>query len=175
MTDPTLGTEASLNIDSIKELMDGIDPEAILPEMDAIFSKILLGCRIAVMIGPIVLLILGLVYLFLTPKEANHYIGYRTYFGMGSIQAWQFTQRIAGILFTALGVILTIVMLVLSAGFDRMEQMDMVWRAAKCLGWQAGLTLLAVLTINGLTVFWFNRKGELRRRIPKIVQPKEEQ
>ena len=172
MTDPTLATEASLNFDSIKEVMDGIDPEALLPEMNTIFDKILLVCRIAVLVGPVILLVLGIVYLFLTPKEANYYLGYRCYFGMGSTQAWQFTQRVAGILFGGLGVVLTVVMLVLSMGFGGMEMMDMVWRTVWCLAVQAVLTGLAVLGINLLTLFWFDRKGNLRKRTVRQKKPK---
>lgn len=170
MLDPTAATESTLDIESIKALLDGFDPEAILPEMDSIFDKIWMICRISVMIGPVILILLGLAYLFLSPKEANYYFGYRCYFGMGSAHAWRFTQRIAGILLSVLGVVLTIVMFVISNGFATMAMMDMVWKAVRCLIWEAGLALLATLLINGAAMFWFNRKGELRsgrRQKPK--------
>ena len=167
MLTSTAATEAALNFDTIKEMMDGFNPEALLPEMDTIFSKVLLVCRVAVMIGPVLLLVLGLAYLFLSPKEANYYFGYRCYFGMGSVNAWRFTQRIAGIVLGGLGLILTPVMFFISSGFAGMQVMDMVWKALRCLLWQAGLTILATLAINGLAMFWFNRKGELRRRPQK--------
>ena len=167
MLTSTAATEAALNFDTIKEMMDGFNPEALLPQMDTIFSKVLLVCRVAVMIGPVLLLVLGLAYLFLSPKEANYYFGYRCYFGMGSVNAWRFTQRIAGIVLGGLGLILTPVMFFISSGFAGMQVMDMVWKALRCLLWQAGLTILATLAINGLAMFWFNRKGELRRRPQK--------
>ena len=167
MLTSTAATEAALNFDTIKEMMDGFNPEALLPQMDTIFSKVLLVCRVAVMIGPVLLLVLGLAYLFLSPKEANYYFGYRCYFGMGSVNAWRFTQRIAGIVLGGLGLILTPVMFFISSGFAGMQVMDMVWKALRCLLWQAGLTILATLGINGLAMFWFNRKGELRRRPQK--------
>ena len=167
MLTSTAATEAALNFDAIKEMMDGFNPEALLPQMDTIFSKVLLVCRVAVMIGPVLLLVLGLAYLFLSPKEANYYFGYRCYFGMGSVNAWRFTQRIAGIVLGGLGLILTPVMFFISSGFAGMQVMDMVWKALRCLLWQAGLTILATLAINGLAMFWFNRKGELRRRPQK--------
>ena len=167
MLTTTAATEAALNFDNIKEMMDGFNPEALLPQMDTIFSKVLLVCRVAVMIGPVLLLVLGLAYLFLSPKEANYYFGYRCYFGMGSVNAWRFTQRIAGIVLGGLGLILTPVMFFISSGFAGMQVMDMVWKALRCLLWQAGLTILATLAINGLAMFWFNRKGELRRRPQK--------
>ena len=167
MLTSTAATEAALNFDTIKEMMDGFNPEALLPQMDTIFSRVLLVCRIAVMAGPVLLLVLGLAYLFLSPKEANYYFGYRCYFGMGSVNAWRFTQRIAGIVLGGLGLILTPVMFFISSGFAGMQVMDMVWKALRCLLWQAGLTILATLAINGLAMFWFNRKGELRRRPQK--------
>ena len=167
MLTSTAATEAALNFDTIKEMMDGFNPEALLPQMDTIFSKVLLVCRVAVMIGPVLLLVLGLSYLFLAPREANYYFGYRCYFGMGSVNAWRFTQRIAGIVLGGLGLILTPVMFFISSGFAGMQVMDMVWKALRCLLWQAGLTILATLAINGLAMFWFNRKGELRRRPQK--------
>ena len=48
-----------------------------------------------------------------------------------------------------------------------MDTGSMAWLTLKCLIWQAVLALLATAAINGLTMFWFNRKGELRRRPPK--------
>lgn len=160
----TAGTEAALDIESIKELMDAFDPASLLPQLDSVFETVVLACRIAVMVGPIVLLLMGLVYLFFTPREANHYIGYRCYYGMGSVQAWRFTQRLAGIVFGSLGLILTVVMLFVTNGFVDMEVMDMVWKAVTCLLWEAGLTILATLGVNFIVFSGFDRNGELRRR-----------
>ncbi len=160
-------TEPKLDIDAIKKLLDGMDPAQVLPQMDSIFSKITLICRVCIMAGPVVLLILGLCYLLLVPKEANYYFGYRTFFGMGSIHAWRFTQRIAGMTLGALGLVLTIVMAVISLGFPSMDISAMAWLTVKCLLWQLGLVALATLAINALVMFWFNRKGELRRRPQK--------
>lgn len=160
----TAGTEAALDIESIKELMDAFDPASLLPQLETVFEKVLLACRIAVMAGPVVLLFMGLVYLFFTPKEANHYIGYRCYYGMGSVQAWRFTQRLAGIVFGVLGLVLTVVMLFVTNGFVGMEIMDMVWKAVGCLIWEAVLTVLATLGVNFIVFSSFDRKGEFRKK-----------
>ena len=172
-TTATAATGAALDLEAIKGALQGLDeldPSQMLPQMDSIFSRILLVCRICVMLGPVPLLILGLCYLFLAPKEANYYFGYRCFFGMGSVMAWQFTQRIAGMLLGGLGLVLTIVMLVISMGFSSMEVEAMAWLTVKCLIWQTALALRATLSINGIAMFWFNRKGELRRRPPKKAQ-----
>lgn len=162
--DPTAETEAVLDIDSLKQFMDSFDPEALLPELSEVFGNLATVCRFAVMIGPVVLLILGLSYLFLSPKEANYYWGYRCYFGMGSVHAWRFTQRMAGILLGGLGLVLTIVMYTVSGSFAGMEVTDMVWKAVDCLVWQAVLALLATLVINLTAAFRFDRKGEYRKK-----------
>ena len=167
MLTATAPTEAALYIDALKKAFEDFDLATLLPKLDSIFDKITLICRICVLVGPIILLILGLFYLFLSPKEANYYFGYRCYYGMGSVHAWRFTQRIAGIVLGGLGLILTPVMFLISSGFAGMQVMDMVWKALRCLLWQAGLTILATLAINGLAMFWFNRKGELRRKPQK--------
>lgn len=169
-TTATAATGAALDLEAIKGALQGLDeldPSGMLPQMDSIFSRILLVCRICVMLGPVLLLILGLCYLFLAPKEANYYFGYRCFYGMGSVNAWQFTQRMAGIILGSLGLILTIVMAVISMSFPSMDTGSMAWLTLKCLIWQAVLALLATAAINGLTMFWFNRKGELRRRPQK--------
>ena len=169
-TNPTemiQATEAALDIESIKSLMDGFDPAALLPDLSDLFGSLATLCRFAVMIGPVVLLVLGLAYLFLSPREANYYFGYRCYFGMGSVQAWRFTQRMAGMLFGGVGLILTIVMYVISGGFAGMEITQMVWKAAGCLAWQVGITLALTLLINFLAFFFFDAKGNPRRKKKK--------
>ena len=166
-TNPTeilQATEPALDIDSIKSLMDGFDPAALLPDLGELFGSLSALCRFAVMIGPVVMLVLGLAYLFLSPREANYYFGYRCYFGMGSVQAWRFTQRIAGMLFGGVGLILTIVMYVMSGSFSEMEITDMVWKAAGCLAWQAVIALVLTFLVNFLAFYFFDAKGGPRRK-----------
>ena len=157
-------TTSSFSFDSIKELMDGFDPAALLPELDTVFGKIELVCRIAVMVGPVLLIALGLTYLLLSPKEANHHLGYRCYFGMGSVQAWRFTQKFSGIVLGVLGLVLTAVMVFMMMSFRGMAVEAMVWRAVKCLIWEAALALLANMAINGTVFFLFDSNGDFRSK-----------
>ena len=157
-------TTASFSIDSIKELMDGFDPASLLPELDSVFGKIELVCRIAVMVGPVLLIALGITYLLLSPKEANHHLGYRCYFGMGSVQAWRFTQKFSGVVLGSLGLILTAVMVFMMMSFRGMEVEAMLWRAVKCLIWEAALALLANLAIQAAAFFLFDANGDYRSK-----------
>ena len=159
--------------------MDAFDPAALLPELSDVFGSLTTVCRFAVMIGPVILLALGLAYLFFSPKEANYYFGFRCYYGMGSVQAWRFTQRLAGLLYSVLGLALTLIMLLISSGFDKLEVTDMVWRAADCLIWQAVLVLAATVTIHVSAAMRYDRRGlrrqgKNRRPCSPEIQPQEE-
>lgn len=154
----------ALDIDSIKAILDGFDPASLLPDLSKIFSSLVPLCRICVMIGPVILLALGIVYLMLSPKEANYYLGYRCYYGMGSVYAWRFTQRFAGVVLGLTGGAMSIIVFVLSASFGSMELSDMVWKALSILLWEAGFALLAHLTIHLTAALRFDRKGRYRRK-----------
>ena len=158
------GAEGELDIDSIKSLLDGFDPATLLPDLTKVFDSLAPLCRIAVMIGPLVLLALGLSYLFLTPKEANYYLGYRCYFGMGSEYAWRFTQRLAGFLFAGIGLVLSVVMFAISISFSYMQLPDMVWKAASCLVVELVAAVLLILIVNISAMYHFDRKGKHRRK-----------
>ena len=156
--------EEGFDFDAVKALMDNFDPASLLPDLTSIFGWIELVCRIAVLIGPVLVAAMGIAYLLFAPKEANHYFGYRTYFGMGSVEAWRFTQRLSGIVLGLLGLALTGVMLIVSGGFAAMEIMDMVWLALKLLLTEAVLVLLANIAISLTAMLRFDRKGEYRRK-----------
>lgn len=162
--DPTAATEAVMDLESIKEMMDAFDPAALLPELDSVFSLVATVCKVAILAGPIVLLVLGLAYLFLSPKEANYYFGYRCYYGMGSVQAWRFTQRLAGIVLGGLGLVLTGVALVASVGFGSMDVEALVWRAAGCMILEAVATIAGIVFINVTAAMKFDKKGEFRKK-----------
>ena len=68
-------TEAASGLEGIKELMDAFDPAALLPDLGSVVGIVMTVARFAVLAGPLVLLVLGLAYLFLAPKEANYHFG----------------------------------------------------------------------------------------------------
>ena len=164
LLETTAATEEMLDVESIKALLDGFDPGALLPDLSRVFDSLVPICRLAVLVGPVVILLLGLSYLLLTPKEANYYLGYRCYFGMGSEYAWRFTQRLAGFLFTGAGLALTVVMFAISVSFPYMQLPEMVWKAAACLVVELVAAVLLVLIVNLSAAFRFDRKGRHRRK-----------
>jgi len=156
-----------MSIEDFKGLMDGFDPVTLLPELDPILGKLAMVARVVVLIGPAVMLFFGLLYIFAAPKEANFYLGFRCYYGMGSVEAWRYTQRLAGIVLAALGLILMIAMLLISGSFPQMETMELLWQAVYCVAAQAVLLAVSCLTINAVVALRFDGKGNERKKKAK--------
>ena len=152
-----------MNMDSIKELLNNFDLGNFLPEINTIMGWVTMLLRLSVMAGPVIILALGLIYLVAPPKEANHRFGFRCYFGMGSVEAWLFTQRLAGIVLGALGLVLTIVMVVITNSYNTLAPDMMVFSAVKCLIWQFGLIAVACLGIHLTAAIMFDRFGNRRK------------
>ena len=87
-----------------------LDLVSMLPSMESLMDKADLLLRIFVMAGPLALLGLGLYYFLLPPKEANHAAGYRFRYGMSKVGVWRFMQNLAGIIYSSVGLMLTVVM-----------------------------------------------------------------
>ena len=153
-----------MNIEDFKGLMDEFEPASLLPELDPILSQFAPAARIIVCIGPVALLLMGLLYLFAVPKEANYILGYRCYYGMGSVEAWRFTQRLAGIVFGALGLVLGIVMVLVGGSFAELDTMTLLWRVVYCVGAEAAAAAVACLAVNTVAAVRFDSRGDLRKK-----------
>ena len=149
-------------IPNLVDLINNFNPAALLPKVDSVLGWIELAIRLCVMVAPVIMLVFGLTYWFLPAKEANHEAGYRFYFGMGSVAAWRFTQKLAGIVWSALGLVLSVVMFFISSGFRGMEGTKMLDTAVACILWEIGLIAIACLTINVILTVRYDHKGNLR-------------
>ncbi len=148
-----------MDLEALKSIFADFDLAAFLPKLDSLLGWVESLLRLCVMAGPLLLLGFGLLYLVAPPKEANHSLGYRFWWSMASIQAWTFTHKLVGILWSAAGLVLTIVMAVLCNAFRRMEPMDMVWSAVECLIWETVITVVLCLVANIIIVIRFDHKG----------------
>ena len=152
-----------MNIEDLKSLMDAFDPASLLPELDSVLDTVLYTVRLATLIGPAVLLLLGLGYLIFAPKEANYYFGYRCTFGMGSVEAWRFTQRFAGLVWSVLGLGMTLAMVALTGGMQDMDLNDALWTAVKYVLWEVGLVVASSVVINTVVMVRFTYDGDYRK------------
>ena len=150
-------------MDAIMSLLQDFDPAAFIPELNTVLGWIELLARLSVMTGPLLLLALGLLSFLAPPKEANHKLGFRALFGMGSVEAWQYTQKTAGFVWTSLGAILTVAMAFICNGYRDMAWEAMLLSALISVIVELLLVFVSKLLINALVVLRFDLKGSLRR------------
>lgn len=151
-----------MTIENIKQLMDNFDFAMLLPDIMSVMNGIITIARIALFIGPLLLLGLGMHYFLTAPKEANYTSGYRCYWGMGSEEAWRFTQKLAGVLWSLAGVTMLLGCVLLSQGFPTLEPADVLWKIIFCLVFQGGIVLAIRVLIYVIVMFRFDRKGNRR-------------
>ena len=149
-------------MDQLAKDVAAFDVLKFLPKLDSVLGWVEFLARLAVLVGPVVILVLGLMYYVSPPKEANYQFGYRFYWGMGSVQAWRFTQRIAGTVWTGLGGLLTLVMLIVGLFYGGMDTLEIANSAITCVLWQLVLIGLSCVFINVVVAKRYDRKGEVR-------------
>ena len=151
-----------MTIENIKQLMDGLDIAALLPDIMDIMNGIALLAQIALFLAPLILLGLGLYYFLLSPKEANFTTGYRCYYGMGSEEAWRFTQRLAGVIWTLAGITMTLGVVLLRYRFAALDLSQLMWTAIFCLLLQGAIVLVLRTLIHFIVLLRYDRKGNKR-------------
>lgn len=102
-------------MDGLLSFLQDFDLTKLLPEMGDYLGNIQFLLWVFLLICPVVLAVLGVLYFFAAPKQANHGFGFRSYFTMGSVEVWQFSQRLAGFLWMCLGGVLLISAIIVGA------------------------------------------------------------
>ncbi len=149
-------------IQDLVDLVNNFDPASFIPEVTTMFGWVETFCRLCILAAPVGMLFFGLWYLLLPPKEANHSAGWRFWFGMGSVEAWRFTQRLGGIVLSAVGLILGIVMFLIAGNFRGQDMMVMADRTVECLLWELGIIVACIVIVDLVVLVMFNYKGDRR-------------
>ena len=149
-------------VDFVKSLLGDFDPTALLPDLWAIFDNLDVALRVLVLAGPLCLLGLGLLYLLAPPADANHLFGYRHICGMSSVEAWQYTQKTAGFVWTGLGAVLTVAMAFICNGYRDMAWEAMLLSALISVIAELLFVVISTFLINALVILAFDRKGDRR-------------
>ena len=155
-----------MNTETIKELLGSLDPqtllEKVLPDLLPMLEQSAAIARLCMLVGPFVILGMGLYYFLNAPKEANYRSGYRCHWGMGSVEAWRFTQRLAGATWSVLGLTLAIWMAIAGAELVGLPMLDSMGKMAGFIFWQAMALLASRLVINVVVFARYDAKGNRR-------------
>ena len=151
----------------ISKLFD-LDLSKFVPEMPVLLGFLRALLVIIVMAGPIALVTLGAMYLLRPAPEANYKYGFRTYYGMGSTEAWKFSQKLAGLAYGGLGIILLVVMFIIVLTFLKKDLFQIASSTIVCLLWQIGLILAARIAVGVMCFIFFDKDGGHKKDPPKI-------
>ena len=123
---------------------------ALLPDLGTVMGLIRLLFCLAVLAGPVMMLVFGRMYRKNPPKEANYSVGYRFWWGMASLESWTFTQNLAGKIFPVVGSVLTGIAAVICILLLFLNPMAMAWTAV--------ITMVAELAAIGGSCIFINVK-----------------
>ena len=154
-------------MDDILSLLQDFDVANFLPAPDKFLNSLEGWVRLLLLIVygiPLVMLALGAWYYFAPPKEANHAAGFRTYYSMGSVKAWLFAQKLAGMAYMALGGALTVLMLIVSLFFNGEKAMAMITAALICVILEVILFAAVWVVLNILIMKAYDKDGNPRKR-----------
>ena len=144
---------------AITDLLD-----AIIPQLDSLVKNMRLWMSLGLFIGPLLFAGMGLFYIFFAPPEANHKLGYRTYFGMGSVTAWKFTQKLAGMVWTGVGAFLTLVALIGCLIMLAQSPSDATSTAYVIAVVEANVAFFAFLAVELIVLIRFDINGTRRNK-----------
>ena len=139
-------------------LLQDFDIANFLPEPDKFLRSLAGWARLMVLVGPVVLLALGLWYLYGPPGEVRNTVGLRIFHVGDNPKAWRYAKKLAGAAYTALGGGLTVVMLVVSLFFNFLWGMGMITVALICVILELLLLVGVWIAINILVERNFGKR-----------------
>ena len=139
-------------------LLQDFDIANFLPEPDKFLRSLAGWARLMILVGPVVLLALGLWYLYGPPGEVRNTVGLRIFRVGDNPKAWRYAKKLAGAAYTALGGGLTVVMFVVSLFFSGKWGMGMITVALICVILELLLLVGVWIAINILVERNFGKR-----------------
>jgi hypothetical protein len=158
----------------------------LLPEMGGFLGDIRFYLCLFLLLVPVIMVIMGALRFFRPAAEANHSVGYRTFFGMGSVYAWRVTQWVSGVVFLGVGGLLLLLAIIQCFVMGGKEVGDAVTNMYTWLIVEGVGLLLSIVAVEVVIGLQFDKNGNLRPgrkffflsyvpyRQPKVVEVKEE-
>lgn len=158
----------------------------LLPEMGGFLGDIRFYLCLFLLLVPVIMVIMGALRFFRPAAEANHSVGYRTFFGMGSVYAWRVTQWVSGVVFLGVGGLLLLLAIIQCFVMGSKEVGDAVTNMYTWLIVEGVGLILSIVAVEVVIGLQFDKNGNLRPgrkffflsyvpyRQPKVVEVKEE-
>lgn len=134
----------------------------LLPNMGGFLGDIRFYLCLFLLLVPIIMCAMGALRFFKPAKEANHSVGYRTYFGMGSVYAWRVTQWVSGAVFMGAGGLLLLTAIIQCFVMGAKEVGDAVVNMYTWLIVEGVVLVVAIAAVEVVIGLQFNKDGGLR-------------
>ena len=144
---------------ALTDLMD-----VFVPDLGSLITDLRYWLIFLMVVGPVVLMLMGAYYLFMAPPEANHKAGYRTFYGMGSVSAWKFTQKLAGRTWIISGVVMLVTAIVGFILMIKAEVSRAVTVGLVVLIIEAIIALVAYIYIEATVSSRYDENGNLKKK-----------
>jgi uncharacterized membrane protein len=151
-------------MDDLLSVFQDFDVSNFLPSPERFMRDLEGWTRFFVLVAPFSLLLLGIWYFYKPPGEANHKAGFRTHYSMGSVEAWLFAQRLAGMSYMVVGGGLTVIMLIVSLFFNGEKAMGMISAAVVCVVIEALVIIGIQVVLEGLVRRAYDKNGKRRKK-----------
>lgn len=160
--------------------LQDFDLKKILPEMGEFLGSIQFLLWVFLLICPIILVVLGVLYFFAAPKQANHAFGFRSYFTMGSVEVWQFTQRLAGFCWMCVGGLLLIVSIIVGSVVGGKDVSEMVVSTIWFVAIELAVVLAVWIGIHVVVLMAYTVEGKRKEnknmdKLVDLLMPKKQQ
>ncbi len=132
----------------MEAFLKDFDFALLLPELDTFLGQMRFFLGLFLTLGPLCMLIFGLLYYFKPTDSPASRWGFRSYWTSGSDKSWQFAQKIAGMIFMILGGALFLVGLIMSLFFGAMAPDAIANTVFVCVIIELILTLIVWISIQ---------------------------
>lgn len=130
-------------MDALYESIQDFDIVSLLPELESFLGSLRFWCGLAALVGPVLLLIFGLMFLTKPDAEINRSLGFRICREDASEATWKYAQHLAGQYCAGAGGILTIITLLVLLFTIGANALGMLTATTICLIVQL-ITLLVI-------------------------------
>ena len=143
----------------MEAFLKDFDFALLLPELDTFLGQLRFYLGLFLTLGPLCMLIFGLLYYFKPTDSPKSRWGFRSYWTSGSDRSWQYAQKIAGMVFMILGGALFLVGLILSLFFGGMSPVTMATTALVTICIELALVATGYVLINRIVLKHFDADG----------------
>jgi hypothetical protein len=151
-------------MDDILSLLQDFDVANFLPEPGKFLNSLEGWVRLIVLIGPLVLLCIGLWNRYVSAPTPGNRLGFWIVGGVGSMKAWHFAQKLCQMAYLVLGGGLSALMLLISLFFNAKKGMVMINLALICVILEFIVIVGAWILINMLVRKAYDKEGNPRKR-----------